>query len=108
MRGITWRGPREPFDVLIASPPKVRDSLTRKKCNITLNARANSAFAELAKLLPMLLAVEDRRLQCSGVEVRGNRGQAFEWQGRAYEGSSTTVEGERACRVVDVVVLNAF
>jgi hypothetical protein len=94
--------------VLIASSPKVRDPLARKKRNIAPYARANSAFAELAKLLAMLLAIEDRRFQCCGVEVRGDRGQAFEREGRSHEGSSTAIKGERACRVVDLVVLDAF
>src|SRR5690606_25640068 len=66
------------------------------------------AFAELAELLTVLLAVDDCRLQRGLVPLRGNGRQSFEWQCRRDGRPRWTVEGEGIRGIVDVVVLNVL
>jgi hypothetical protein len=63
--------------MLVAAAAPVGDALAAQKFKVALNAGRHRAQGEIAKLLAMLLTVQDGGPQCFGVEVIADRREVF-------------------------------
>jgi hypothetical protein len=61
--------------VLVACPPKISDSLTAQKREVSLYSGPHRANGEVAIVLPLLLAVENVVTQRRNVQFGGDRRQ---------------------------------
>ncbi len=73
--GLVRSRTRKPFCVLIPLAPEIGDSLPTKIGHISLHSGLHGTPAESPKLLPVLLTVENCRLECAYIKVFGYRGK---------------------------------
>lgn len=80
--------------MVISSATKICNALSAKKCEVPLDTSDHRAITELAKLLAILLAVDDCFLQCRRIPVRCDGRQPLKWK-RCCDGRSRcAIEGE--------------
>lgn len=67
--GILWPCARKPLGMLIPLATEICDSLAAKIRDVSLHPGLYGALAKCPKLLPVLLTVENCRLECVHIEV---------------------------------------
>ena len=92
--------------MMVTIATKISNTLTPQEREVALNTSLHCPFAELSKLLTVLLAVKDCTTQCRTIEVTCNSRQILNSERCDNNTALRAIKRELESDVVDVVVLD--